>query len=216
MKLDEQATELLIQLWNDAAVRVGIIAERFDVPAHAIRHKAKRLGLPNKPQGPRYNEWSDAKKSLLTSLWVKGGLSASEIGSRMGMTRNAVLGMVYRMNLPSRAPQRASHTPRPRKIKPSTSKHEDITYIAARIKARLETKSEPEPLPEDQDRTDLIGIMALTKTTCRWPIGTPVRYCGRDCPLDSPYCSEHHKRAYQAVQVRRKIHPNYSAKRGVA
>lgn len=45
--------------------------------------------------------WTDAKVSRLTSLWMEGE-TASVIGRELHMSRNAVIGKVHRLGLPSR------------------------------------------------------------------------------------------------------------------
>jgi len=46
-------------------------------------------------------EWTPEKVEELTKFWASG-LSASEIGRRMGITKNAVVGKVRRLNLAMR------------------------------------------------------------------------------------------------------------------
>ena len=50
--------------------------------------------------------WTDERVELLKKLWSEG-LSASQIAGRLGMgvTRNAVIGKVHRLNLSGRAQQ---------------------------------------------------------------------------------------------------------------
>jgi GcrA cell cycle regulator len=62
-------------------------------------------------------EWTPTRISALIALWTEG-LSTSEIGHRLGITKNAVVGKVHRLGLPKR------HTSSARKaaeaIEPST------------------------------------------------------------------------------------------------
>jgi GcrA cell cycle regulator len=46
-------------------------------------------------------DWNDATKKTLRALWAEG-LTTAEIGRRMGIGKNAVLGKAHRLNLPSR------------------------------------------------------------------------------------------------------------------
>jgi len=48
------------------------------------------------------HNWDGASIRQLTALWA-GGLPASEIGLRMRLTKDAVLGKVHRLRLPKRA-----------------------------------------------------------------------------------------------------------------
>ena len=47
------------------------------------------------------NTWTDERVELLTSLWEEG-LPAAEIGRRLGLTKNAVIGKVHRIALSPR------------------------------------------------------------------------------------------------------------------
>lgn len=48
------------------------------------------------------DEWIPQRVSALIALWDEG-LPASEIGRRLGVTKNAVVGKVHRLGLPKRA-----------------------------------------------------------------------------------------------------------------
>jgi len=47
------------------------------------------------------NEWTPERISALIALWNEG-LTTSEIGNRLGITKNAVVGKVHRLGLPKR------------------------------------------------------------------------------------------------------------------
>ena len=46
-------------------------------------------------------EWNEKSIAKLRALWAEG-LSTAEIGRRMGVSKNAVVGKAHRLNLPSR------------------------------------------------------------------------------------------------------------------
>ena len=46
-------------------------------------------------------EWTPTRISVLIALWEEG-LSTSEIGNRLGVTKNAVIGKVHRLGLAKR------------------------------------------------------------------------------------------------------------------
>ena len=50
---------------------------------------------------PPNHEWTAERVEELTKLWATG-LSASEIGRRLGITKNAVVGKVRRLDLAMR------------------------------------------------------------------------------------------------------------------
>jgi hypothetical protein len=63
---------------------------------------------------------SDERIELLKKLWADG-LTARQVAAEMGMTRNAVIGKVHRLNLPKRIKTNPpGRTPRPRQIRTTT------------------------------------------------------------------------------------------------
>lgn len=59
-------------------------------------------------------EWTPKRVSALIALWNEG-LSTSEIGTRLGVTKNAVVGKVHRLGLPKRGSP-IKHKPKPAEI----------------------------------------------------------------------------------------------------
>ena len=59
-------------------------------------------------------EWTPKRVSALIALWNEG-LSTSEIGARLGVTKNAVVGKVHRLGLPKRGSP-IKHKPKPAEI----------------------------------------------------------------------------------------------------
>ena len=57
-------------------------------------------------------EWTAEKIATLMALWEEG-LTTSDIGDRLGITKNAVVGKVHRLGLPKRgSPIRAKPEPK--------------------------------------------------------------------------------------------------------
>ena len=50
---------------------------------------------------PNPSPWNDTTDAILTQLWAEGHTTA-EIGRRMGISKNAVVGKAHRLDLPSR------------------------------------------------------------------------------------------------------------------
>jgi GcrA cell cycle regulator len=46
-------------------------------------------------------KWTDEKHDQVAALWAEG-YSAAEIGRRMGVSKNAIVGKVHRLDLPGR------------------------------------------------------------------------------------------------------------------
>jgi GcrA cell cycle regulator len=61
------------------------------------------------PRKATNSSWNDDKTTRLSELWDEG-LPSAEIGRRLGMSKNAVIGKAWRLALPSR---RVSDSPDP-------------------------------------------------------------------------------------------------------
>ncbi|MFO1033589.1 MAG: GcrA family cell cycle regulator [Hyphomicrobiales bacterium] len=170
--------------------------------------------------------WTDERVELLRKLWTDG-LSASQIAARLGMgvTRNAVIGKVHRLNLSGRQPAQRAAAPRAtRKVsrEPSVPGARPMgtpslpTAGATALKAFAQPQSRPmaQPLPEpkplrlvDLPKDGRITILHLSDKTCKWPIGDPTHddfcFCGHSPRDGSPYCEYHARIAYQPAQDRR-------------
>ncbi len=169
--------------------------------------------------------WTDDRVDQLKKLWAEG-LSASQIASRLGhgVTRNAVIGKVHRLNLAGRATQPRSAVPRtPRKQRePShpgrTTGMPSMPSAGAtalkpmvRVEAQPRQNALPEPKPlrlVDLPRDGRVTILHLSDKTCKWPIGDPGSeefcFCGHNPRDGSPYCEYHARLAYQPLQDRRR------------
>ncbi len=114
--------------------------------------------------------WNDEKINRLKRLWQEG-LTTGEIGKRLGVSKNAVVGKAHRLELKGR----------PSPIKRPT-----------RAAAETTTKKAPE--------VRVFTLTDLSSQTCRWPIGDPkhedFRFCGKPVIAGKPYCGEHCATAY--------------------
>lgn len=175
-------------------------------------------------QGGEKMSWTDERVDLLKKLWTEG-LSASQIATRLGngVTRNAVIGKVHRLNLTGRTQQPRSTVPRaPRKARepshPGRSTGMPSMPAAGNTALKAFARSVPEPrqaaLPEpkplrlvDLPRDGRVTILHLSDKTCKWPIGDPGHddfcFCGHNPREGSPYCEYHARLAYQPLQDRR-------------
>jgi GcrA cell cycle regulator len=174
-------------------------------------------------------QWSDDRVERLKRLWAEG-LSASQIAAQLGgVSRNAVIGKVHRLNLPGRAKAGGSSSAaRPAKRpaqtqRPTTFQNRPATNTTTRTVARaagatmLKEEVEVEAYEEVEVRRSLnvvvpisrrLVLTELTERTCKWPIGDPMKddfhFCGCEISDSAPYCTYHAKLAYQPVSERRK------------
>ena len=111
--------------------------------------------------------WTDERVELLRRLWTEG-LSASQIAGRLGdgVTRNAVIGKVHRLNLSGRAPQPRTAAPRPRKQREPSHPGRAIgmpsmpTAGANALKPQMRAEPQPRPLPMPGARAGAPGRSA--------------------------------------------------------
>lgn len=173
------------------------IAKTLGVPLNSVRGKAQTLKLTVQSN----SSWSLERIDLLKKLWADG-LSASQIAMRLGyVTRNAVIGKVTRLGLPSRKCQVRSkavrHQPRPRTwTDKRISKVEQVHTSASFVSDALP----PEPPKPDK----LFKLVDLEDNQCRFPFGDPKSkdfgFCGCVKAAGSSYCPGHARLATNAVQ----------------
>jgi GcrA cell cycle regulator len=129
-------------------------------------------------------EWTKERTDELERLWADG-MSARRIGELFGTTKNAVIGKVNRMRLPSRR----------------------TVVSVARKKLPPKVKTKPLPPPPvtdipDPEPHERVKLLDLERNHCRWPIGDPgdaeFGFCGRGTAIGS-YCPQHAKRAFDYV-----------------
>lgn len=170
--------------------------------------------------------WTDERVEKLKRLWSEG-LSASQIAAQLGgVSRNAVIGKVHRLNLPGRAKAGGSTTAtraakRPAAATPRVANFPTRTTTrtvaraggAAVLNEEIEIDGIEEIAVSPSRSVVLpisrkLALTELTERTCKWPIGDPMKddfhFCGCESAETSPYCSYHAKLAYQPVGERRK------------
>lgn len=149
--------------------------------------------------------WTDERVTRLRTFWAEG-LSASEIARRLGgVTRNAVLGKIWRLGLSGRPTASAPRTrvvtsrrpPAPRQARshrPRPGCSTTSSDAPMRLRAVASTGAPTVILVGLVQRLDLLGLHA-----CRWPIGDPkaatFAFCGRRA-VAGPYCPAHRRVAY--------------------
>ncbi|MGD9477761.1 GcrA family cell cycle regulator [Shinella sp. G-2] len=176
--------------------------------------------------------WTDERVEKLKKLWSEG-LSASQIAAQLGgVSRNAVIGKVHRLNLPGRAKaggtQTAARPKRPAAAAAPRPSNFTARPAAPRAVARptgnalpkedmdadFDVQSERLPVPANGNGTVVpmsrkLELTQLTERTCKWPIGDPLNddfhFCGNESPDNSPYCTYHQRLAYQPSAERRRM-----------
>ncbi|HVV14904.1 MAG TPA: GcrA family cell cycle regulator [Candidatus Paceibacterota bacterium] len=166
--------------------------------------------------------WTDERIELLKKLWSEG-FSKSQIAAQLGgVTANAVIGKIHRLNLSGR-PKPAPSQARPRK--PRTGSTNNAALMRLRIKARREPpKLHPEaarqaalpravmeiPQPKSINVTLLQVEEGMCHTIVRDQTETsPALYCGADTGgKRNQYCLYH---AHYGRQAATPVNPQYGA-----
>ena len=160
-------------------------------------------------------EWNEETIARLRALWAEG-LSTAEIGRRMTISKNAVVGKAHRLNLPARpSPIRregASGAPRP--VTPRRVTGPTLPPLsAAPPSAPMPATHAPSPAPVAAaprvvaSRPASTTFRAIRPQACCWPIGEPgtksFRFCDSEATPGKPYCTDHAALAYVKVRDRR-------------
>jgi len=141
--------------------------------------------------------WTAERLAQLKSCFA-AGLSCSQIADEIGVSRNAVIGKLNRLQLVRR--KRAPAPPRRRK--PAlrlVTQHEILSALRAA----------PAPVPEEVLVPDecRCSLVELSEGKCRWPISDPGRrdfgFCGGKAVSGLPYCAAHARIAYQPAAGQR-------------
>jgi GcrA cell cycle regulator len=120
------------------------------------------------------NVWTDERLEKLKELWAQG-LSISQIGAALGVSRNAIAGKAHRVGLP----KRPSPISRPKVEKPKV----DMAAVTENLPLRLELRQ-----------------LEWSRSKCCWPTGDPKKngfvFCGDPVVPGKPYCLSHCQEAY--------------------
>ena len=151
------------------------------------------------------SEWTADRIKILIAHWEEG-LPTSEIGRRLGVTKNSVVGKVHRLGLKKRQSpirQSAAGTSAPKKAKAKAT-------TTATATAKVAVKATPPVAARKAARPtgEVISLESLTGTMCCWPEGEPgtpsFYFCGEASIPDKPYCASHCERAYVKVSKDKK------------
>ncbi len=144
-------------------------------------------------------EWTDETITRLRTLWAEG-LSTAEIGRRLNISKNAVVGKAHRLNLPARPSpiRRTTGETAPRPAAPKRTQGPTLPPLSPSVSTPMPVLRAIMPTPKSQQpRT----------TPCCWPIGEPgkpsFRFCNAPAAASKPYCEEHAAIAYVRVRDKR-------------
>jgi GcrA cell cycle regulator len=140
-------------------------------------------------------DWTPDTIARLRALWDEEHATA-EIGRRMGISKNAVVGKAHRLELPARPSPITRGTsgrssPRQRRAaRPTVPPLPSALTSPAAMPAIAPVVPQP-PLPRRHGPSG---------QPCCWPLGEPgrpgFRFCGEGTAPGRPYCPEHASLAY--------------------
>ncbi len=146
----------------------------------------------------RANEptWTDERLERLKNRF-EAGLTCREIADDIGVSRNAVIGKLSRLNLTRDGEARPPARKRAAKgQRPKTVPRQQYKMLRALY-------GEPQPATDDEPihNGHCCSLLELSEQSCRWPISTPGAadfcFCG-NTPLEGlPYCAGHTRLAYR-------------------
>jgi GcrA cell cycle regulator len=163
-------------------------------------------------------EWSEETIIRLRELWSEGH-STAEIGRRLGVSKNAIVGKAHRLDLaarPSPIRRGGSGTPTPRRSTPRRVAGPTLPPLTSTTTVPLTAPTvvpivaTPKPVPPTP-RVHAIPHPAPRSygrvITCCWPIGEPgtrnFRFCDVESVPGKPYCTDHAQVAYVKIRDKR-------------
>lgn len=176
-------------------------------------------------------DWTSEAIERLRVLWSEGH-STAEIGRRMGVSKNSVVGKAHRLQLPARPSpiRRDPAAPRPvaagrrptlpplRVVAAAPALAPVAAPVMAAPAAPLPVRAEARrPEPREPRLTEVAAapkpshvlrpFARASARSCCWPIGEPgtpgFRFCTAESLNGKPYCAEHAAVAYVRVKDRR-------------
>lgn len=158
--------------------------------------------------------WTDEMIDQLRAMWFEG-LTTGEIGKRLGVSKNSIVGKVHRLGLSGRpspikkkeekdtAAETSAKPAKEKNIaqtpKPAAKQKQEKTVPAEEVSVeKMQVKTEcPAKSNSHGGKTMLTD---LDNHTCRWPLGDPkdenFHFCGRRVRIGQTYCDEHANIAY--------------------
>ena len=141
--------------------------------------------------------WTPKKVSTLKELWGKGN-TAAQIASIIGdVTRNAVIGKAYRLNLAVKS------IPKSNNFK-QVSQHQENVLPPERKTRKSRFKSLLMDKNFEPENPKMLE--ELNEQTCRWPLGHPderdFHFCGRKPESNFTYCKLHILYAFQPKNMK--------------
>jgi GcrA cell cycle regulator len=138
--------------------------------------------------------WTTERIELLNSHFA-AGLSCREIANEIGVSRNAVIGKLARLNLTR------EKKPDLRRASAKTNRPRSVPRLQYRMLRKLFAEVPPAEEIQAIHSEQHCSLLELSEERCRWPINSPGEegfcFCGNQPLGGLPYCAGHSRLAYQ-------------------
>jgi GcrA cell cycle regulator len=141
--------------------------------------------------------WTDERIELLKQHF-EAGLSCREIAADIGVSRNAVIGKLSRLNLTR---SRAVEDRRlERSLAPARAPRA-VPRLQYEMLATIYGETGAPVVAGPIDDANRCSLLELSENRCRWPISTPGAddfcFCGNSAADGQSYCAGHSRLAYR-------------------
>jgi GcrA cell cycle regulator len=142
--------------------------------------------------------WTDERLERL-KIGFAAGWTCRQIADGIGVSRNAVIGKLNRLNLTR---ENSGEVPGPpRKKAPKGRRRGSTPGLQYRLLQAVYAGPQSEPCEAPISTQHICSLLELSEARCRWPINTPGEkdfgFCG-NTPLEGlPYCAGHSRIAYR-------------------
>jgi GcrA cell cycle regulator len=140
--------------------------------------------------------WTTERVGVLQRLWADGKTAIEIAAALDGVSRSAVLGMIFRLRLGAEEGTGGRTT----RTKPAKGRAAPPPLPPSRRHRRKRKNPDADPPPR---RSGPVGLFDLANDMCRWPHGQlggrNYLFCGApgaDLSGGIPYCTLHMRRAY--------------------
>jgi GcrA cell cycle regulator len=142
--------------------------------------------------------WTDERVERLKAGF-QAKLSCRQIAAEIGVSRNAVIGKLSRLNL-TRGKSGEARRPA-RKDATNDRRPKSVPRLQYQMLRKLYAEAPPATDDETIQSEHRCSLLELSEEKCRWPISTPGAadfcFCG-NTPIEGlPYCAGHTRLAYR-------------------
>jgi GcrA cell cycle regulator len=141
--------------------------------------------------------WTTERLELLKNRFA-AGLTCRQIADDIGVSRNAVIGKLSRLNLT----REKSPDPKPPVPKGAAKGRRRGSVPRLQYQVLLTAYAEPRSASDEPIHHEhCCSLLELSEERCRWPISTPGAedfcFCGNTPVEGLPYCAGHTRLAYR-------------------